>query len=237
MTAGRVLAYVAGRVTARGYYAQPDGGRPKGAVLVVHEAPGVAAHVRRRVDALAAHGYAALALDLHGEGRVAAHPPEARQWVEALKADPAELIARLSGGLDALVGASGVTDGNLAAAGYCFGGWCALELARSGAPLRSVSSFHGALASERGADKIAGSVLVCTGDTDPFVPVEQIVAFSAEMRTARVDYQLCLYGGVSHGFTDTHAPDAPGFGYDAKADRRAWQSFLNVLAEHTADPV
>lgn len=235
MTIGQALDYRAGGVTARGYLARPLGGKARGAVLLVHEAPGVGPHVTSRADALAAQGYAALAADLHGEGRLAPSPQEARQWVEALKADPAELMARLNGALDALVGESGGAKNNLAAAGYCFGGWCALELARTGAPLRSVSVFHGALSSERGAKGIAASVLVCTGDADPFVPATQIAAFTAEMQEAGVDYQLCLYGGVGHGFTDPDVPDMPGFGYDAKADRRAWQSFLSLLAEHTAD--
>ena len=236
MTIGLDLDYAAGTVPARGYYARPANGRIKGGVILVHEAPGVGAHVRRRADALAAHGYAALAADLYGHGHLAANPQEARQWVEALKADPDELIDRMTGALDALVKESGGTDGNLAAAGYCFGGWCALELARTGAPLRSVSTFHGSLASERGAGRIRGAVLACAGDTDPFIPIEQIVGFSAEMREAQVDYQVCLYGGVSHGFTDVNTPTMPGFRYDATADRRAWQTFLSLLAEHTADP-
>ena len=235
MSLGRNIEYPAGSVTARGYLALPKDGKVRGGVLVVHEAPGVGPHVRARADALAAEGFAALAADLHGEGRLASGPPEARGWVEGLKADPAELIARMTGALAALVAEGGVTNGNLAAAGYCFGGWCALELARSGAPLRSVSVFHGSLASSRGAKGITGSVLVCTGDADPFVPAAQMAAFTEEMREADVDYQLCLYGGVAHGFTDPNVPAMPGFGYAPKADRRAWQSFLNLLAEHTAD--
>lgn len=236
MTVGHDLHYTAGSVEACGYYAQPRSDAIRGGVMLVHEAPGLGAHLRRRADALAALGYAALAVDLHGEGRLAADPPEARKWVEALKAEPAELIARLQGGLDALVQQSGGAAGNLAVAGYCFGGWCALELARAGAHLRSVSVFHGSLASTRGAGHIAGSVLVCTGDADPYVPMDQIAAFTAEMAAAKIDWQLCLYGGVGHGYTDRDAPDMPGFGYDAKADRRAWQSFVLHLAEHSAAP-
>lgn len=235
MTVGHDLHYTAGSIDACGYYSQPRSDMIRGGVLLVHEAPGLGAHLRRRADALAALGYAALAVDLHGGGRLAANPSEARQWVDALKADPDELIARLSGGLDALMQQSGAAD-NLAAAGYCFGGWCALELARAGATLRSTSVFHGALASTRGASGIAGSVLVCTGDADPFVPAEQVAAFTAEMAAAKIDWQLCLYGGVGHGYTDRDVPDMPGFGYDVRADRRAWQSFVAQLAEHSADP-
>ena len=225
--------YRGGGTSARGYFAAPGKGAPRGGVLVVHEAPGLGAHVQRRVDALAANGYAAFAADLHGEGRLARNPDEARGLVGALKAEPDRLLARLKAALAALAAQSGVGEGNLAAAGYCFGGWCALELARAGAPLRSVSVFHGAVTSERGAAAIAGSVLVCSGDADPYAPMAQLTAFGDEMRAARLDYQLCLYGGVGHGFSDPDGPVMPGFAYDAAADRRSWRSFLNLLAEHS----
>ncbi|NMN05938.1 MULTISPECIES: dienelactone hydrolase family protein [unclassified Novosphingobium] len=235
MNLGRAIDYPAGSVTARGYLALPADGKAKGGVLVVHEAPGVGPHVRARAEALAGLGYAALAADLHGEGRLAASPPEARAWVDALKSDPDELIARMNGALDALVRHGHVGNGNLALAGYCFGGWCALELARSGAPVRSTSVFHGSLASARDATAIRGSVLVCSGDADPFVPAAQIAHFTDEMRAAGIDCQVSLYCGVAHGFTDRDVPAMPGFGYSPKADQRAWQTFLNLLAEHSAD--
>jgi dienelactone hydrolase len=230
---GAFHEYHGGEVRSRGYYAAPQNGAPRGGVLVVHEAPGLGAHVQRRIDALAANGYAAFAADLHGEGRLARNPDEARGWVGALKAEPEVLIARLQAALAVLAAQSGVGEGNLAAAGYCFGGWCALELARAGAPLRSVSIFHGAVTSERGAAAIAGSVLVCSGDADPYAPIAQLAAFGEEMRAAGLDYQLCLYGRVGHGFTDPDGPVMPGFAYDAAADRRSWKSFLNLLAEHS----
>ena len=225
--------YDAGGTRARGYYAAPQNGAPRSGVLVIHEAPGLGAHVERRVDALAANGYAAFAADLHGEGRLARNPDEARDWVGALKAKPDLLITRMAAALAALAAQSGLGEDNLSAAGYCFGGWCALELARAGAALRSVSVFHGAVASDRGASAITGSVLVCSGDADPFAPIDRLVAFCAEMRTAGVDYQLCLYGGVGHGFTDPGAPAIPGFGYNASADRRSWASFMHLLAEQS----
>jgi dienelactone hydrolase len=233
MSMGVFHDYQGGGTSARGYYAAPGKGGPRGGVLVIHEAPGLGAHVQRRVDALAANGYAAFAADLHGEGRLARNPDEARGLVGALKAEPDLLLARLKAALAALAAQSGVGESNLAAAGYCFGGWCALELARAGAPLRSVSVFHGAVTSERGAAAIAGSVLICSGDADPYAPMAQLTAFGDEMRAARLDYQLCLYGGVGHGFSDPDGPVMPGFAYDAAADRRSWRSFLNLLAEHS----
>lgn len=232
---GQYLEYPSAGGTCRSYYAAPEASRIRAGVLVVPEAPGVGEHVRRRVDALAGEGYAALAVDLYAQGRLAANPDEARSWVGSLKADPALLLTRLEDGLAAL--REQVAEGvPLSAAGYCFGGWCALELARSGAPLRSVTIFHGSVASERGVAGLAGrSVLVCTGDADPFVPASQLAAFTDEMRDAGIDSQLCIYSGVGHGFTDVNTPDMPGFAYSATADRRSWQSFLHLLAEHSID--
>jgi dienelactone hydrolase len=231
------LSYETDGVTFKGYYAAPQHASRLAGVLVVPEAPGLGAHAKRRVDALAQAGYAALGVDLHGEGALAASPDQARAWVGDLKAHPARLIARLDAALRALSDRPEVDAGRLAAAGYCFGGWCALELARAGRPLRSVTVFHGSLASARGAEAIAGSVLVCTGDSDPFVPIDQVLTFQAEMRAAGVDYEICLYGGVRHGFTDAElqAPD-PAFGYSPRGDAHSWASFMRELAEAVGGP-
>ncbi|MDI4655317.1 dienelactone hydrolase family protein [Xanthobacter autotrophicus] len=228
---GAYHEYHGGGTRARGYYAAPQNGAAQGGVLVIHEAPGLGAHVQRRVDALAASGYAALAADLHGEGRLARNFDEAIGWVRSLKADPDMLLSRLNSALDTLSTRSGIGKDQLNAAGYCFGGWCGLELARAGAPLRSVSVFHGSVKSDRSAAAIKGSVLICTGDCDPFAPLDQLIALGDEMRAARVDYQLCLYGGVEHGFTNPDVPAMPGYSYSAAADRRSWASLLNLLSD------
>jgi dienelactone hydrolase len=233
---GQPLVYAVDGKVFEGYYAAPPTGPGAAArlagVLVVPEAPGLGAHVKRRVEALAQAGYAALGVDLHGHGALAASPDQARAWVGDLKADPARLIERLDAALAALADRPEVDPARLAAAGYCFGGWCALELARAGRPLRSVSVFHGSLVSARGAKAIAGSVLVCTGDSDPFVPIDQVLTFQGEMRAAGVDYEICLYGGVRHGFTDAElrSPD-PAFGYSPRGDAHSWASFMRELAD------
>ncbi len=123
----------------------------------------------------------------------------------------------------------------LAVIGYCFGGWCALELARTGAPLRGVAVFHGALNTTQldSAGRIRGKVLVCSGASDPFVPMAQVTAFCEEMSAAGIDWQVNLYGGVCHGFTSPEAGGipAPGFGYSASADRRSWVELRSFLGE------
>jgi dienelactone hydrolase len=233
---GRSLAYAADGVEFQGYYAAPVASGLAG-VIVVPEAPGLGAHVKRRVEALADAGYAALGVDLYGQGRLASSPDEAKTWAFGLKAQPDRLIARLDAALHALAARPEVDADRLGAAGYCFGGWCALELARAGRPLRTVTSFHGALESERGAEAIKGSVLVCTGDSDPFVPMEQVLDFQAEMQLANRPFEICLYGGVRHGFTNIDAPsDNPAFGYSPKYDAHSWASFMRELADTIGAP-
>jgi dienelactone hydrolase len=219
----------------RGQLACPDVQGKVPGILVIPEAPGPGAHVIRRVAALAKLGYAALAADLHGDGRVLDDPKAVRPTVDLLKSEPERLYRRLRAGLDALAQVPQVDPQRLAVIGYCFGGWCALELARTGAPLRGVAVFHGALNTlqEGGAGRIRGKVLVCSGSADPFVPAAQATAFCEEMSTAGVDWQLNLYGGVCHGFTSPEAGGvpAPGFGYSATADRRSWAELRSFLGE------
>jgi len=224
-------------LTFEGYFAAPQNRSGLAGVLVVPEAPGLGAHVKRRVDSLAKAGYAALGVDLHGKGALATSPDQARAWVGELKAQPEMLIARLDAALAALSDRPEVDPDRLSAAGYCFGGWCVMELARAGRPLRSVSVFHGSVSSTRGAEAITGSVLVCSGDTDPFVPVEQLLAFQTEMSAAGVDFEICLYGSVKHGFTDADQPmQGPAFGYSPKADARSWDSFMRELTDAVGAP-
>jgi len=158
-----------------------------------------------------------------------------RGAVEQLKSHPERLHRRLQASLEALVQFPQVDPERLAVIGYCFGGWCALELARTGAPLRGVGVFHGALNATKthAADRIQGKVLVCSGASDPLVPPEQITAFSQEMSSAGIDWQVHLYGGTHHGFTSLEAGGnpRPGFGYSASADRRSWAALSELLSE------
>ena len=204
-------------------------------ILVIPEAPGPGAHVIRRAAALAKLNYVALAADLHGAGRVLDDPKTVRPTVEQLKSEPERLYRRLRAGLEALASVPQVDPERLAVIGYCFGGWCALELARTGVQLRGVAVFHGALNTmqEDSAGRIRGKVLVCSGASDPFVPMAQVTAFCAEMSATGVDWQVNLYGGVCHGFTSPEAGGvpAPGFGYSATADRRSWMELRSFLGE------
>jgi dienelactone hydrolase len=219
----------------RGQLAVPSAQGKRPGVFIIPEAPGIGAHVLRRAMALAALDYVALVADLHGDGICFSEPPRMRAAVDGLKSDPQRLLRGLQAGLSALAAVPQVDATRVAAIGYCFGGWCALELARSGADLKAVGVFHGSLATTQqgGGAQVKARVLVCTGSRDPFVPLDQIAAFDEEMTSAGVDWQLSLYGGIQHGFTspEAGAVPVPGFGYSPVADARSWTELCRFLDE------
>lgn len=238
------LRYSADGLTFCGQLARPDvqevaqntDGRAKvPGVLIFPEAPGVGPHVIRRAEAFAQMNYVALAADVHGDGMVFDDPKTMLESINDLKSQPERLMRRLQAGLEALAHIPQVDPERIAVIGYCFGGWCALELARTGAPLRGVGIFHGALKSQRenSARQIRAKLLVCTGASDPLVPLEQITAFSEEMSAAGIDWQVHLYGDTGHGFTSPEAGSnpRPGFGYSASSDRRSWAELCQFLSE------
>jgi dienelactone hydrolase len=232
---GSVHNYDDGGIAARGYLTLPEEEGKRPGILVVHEAPGLDDHVKRRAEMLAALGYVALAADLYGGGAVAASPREAIARARALREDPDLLRRRLRTALDALAAVSAVDPGRLGAIGYCFGGMSVLELARTGAPLAGVVSFHGVLETKRPAapGDIKSKILVCTGAADPLVPGEQVAHFQAEMMTAGADWQVIAYGGAQHAFTNPAADSIPlpGFGYSRAADTRSWSAMKAFFDE------
>ena len=234
------LRYSADGVSMCGQLALPDvqGADAPGKVpgiLIFAEAPGVGAHVIRRAVALAQRNYVALAADVHGDGLVFDDPKTMLESINALKAQPERLHQRLQAGLQALAALPQVDPERIAAIGYCFGGWCALELARTGAALRGVGIFHGTLHSpqDNSAGRIRARLLVCTGASDPLVPLEQVTGFSAEMNAAGIDWQVHLYGNTGHGFTSPEAGSnpRPGLGYSADSDRRSWAELVEFRDE------
>jgi dienelactone hydrolase len=230
---GETYTYNDGDVELRGLLERPD--QPNGrAVLVVHEAPGLGDNARRRTRMLAELGYVALAADLYGGGRTFGGDEAVRQ-MDALRGDPEVLRRRVRAGLEALTAAAGVAPDRCAAVGYCFGGLAVLELARSGAPLRAVVSFHGLLTTEAPARPggVAARVLACTGAKDPLVPLADVAAFSAEMDAAGADWQLIVYGRALHSFTNKNVAGGadPRMDWDPSADRQSWAAALLFLNE------
>jgi dienelactone hydrolase len=231
-----VIEYKHGDVVLEGYLAYDDavsGKRP--GVLVVHEWTGHNPYARKRAEQLAALGYVAFALDMYGKGVHATDPQEAAKLANIYKNDRKLMRARAAAGLDVLRKQPQTDTAHLAAIGYCFGGTTVLEMARGGADLAGVVSFHGGLATPTPEDakNIKGKVLVQHGADDPFVPAPEVAAFEDEMRKAGVDWQLVKYGGAVHSFTNPDAGNDPakGAAYNASADHRSWQTMKDFFAE------
>jgi dienelactone hydrolase len=182
---------------------------------------------------LAAEGYLACALDAYGAGVRGTTPEENQALMAPLVANRGALFRRLTTGLAALRAQPDCGDA-VAALGYCFGGLCVLDLARGGAGLRGVVSFHGLLHAPQPAlgpgDDAA--ILVLNGHDDPMVPPSAVQAFTEEMTLAERDWQVHDYGGALHAFTvpEANAPEA-GVAYQERADRRSWATTLAFLAE------
>lgn len=232
----RTIEYRQGETVLEGYLAVDDAvtGRRPG-VLVVHEWKGINPYVRRRVEQLAGLGYVAFAADVYGKGVRPSTVQEAAALAGRYKGDRPLLRERVKAGLAELRRQPGVDPARIAAIGYCFGGTAVLELARSGADVRGVVSFHGGLDSPTPADakNVKAKVLVLTGANDPNVPPAQVRAFEEEMRGAGVDWQLVEYSGAVHGFTnpDNGGDVSKGVAYDAAADRRSWIAMKDFFAE------
>jgi dienelactone hydrolase len=214
---------------------EPGAGRKPG-VLVFPEVFGLGEHALSRARRLAELGYVALACDLHGDRKMLGGMEQAMAFVGAMREDLPRLRKRAQEALAALTARAEVDSGRLAAIGYCFGGTMALELARSGAPLAATVGFHSGLATKAPQDarNIKGKVLVCIGADDPGVPAEQRSAFEQEMRAAKVNWQLTVFGGVVHSFTNPGADKLgrPEFArYDAQADQRSWQQMCELFTE------
>ena len=177
----------------------------------------------------------AFAADIYGKGIRAKDAAEAGRLAGRFKGDLPLLRSRARAALDTLAKDPRADASRLFAIGYCFGGTTVLELARSGAPVAGVVSFHGGLATKDPADAKSGKgrVLVLHGAADPYVPPAEVAAFQKEMDEAKVDWQMVFYAGAVHSFTNPAAGSDPakGAAYDAKADRRSWEAMKAFLSE------
>ena len=232
------VEYEALGIALVGHLAVDDerGARDRPGVLLMHEGGGQDDNVRERADRLAGLGYVAFALDYFGGGRQ--HPlPVAQTRLGELFENMDSTRQLALAGYNVLTAQPGVDRDRIGAAGFCFGGVMALELARSGVPLRVVVGFHPGFAKVSPADSagIAARVLMICGAEDPVVSDEDRRRFEDEMRAANVaDWRLEVYGGVGHSFTnpDISSRGLPGFfAYDERADRRSWAAMLALFDE------
>lgn len=205
-------------------------------VLIVHEWWGLNDYARKRADELARMGYVAFALDMYGKGVRTSDPEEAGKLAGRFKMDRKLMQRRAQAGLNELKKHELVDRNKIAAIGYCFGGTTVLELARSGADIAGVISFHGGLDTpdRGGVRNIRAKVLVLHGADDPMVTFEEVEKFQKEMREAGADWQLVSYGNAVHSFTNPESGNDPtrGIAYNEKADRRSWlamKAFFNEI--------
>lgn len=202
----------------------------------MHEWMGEGKYEEERAEMLAKLGYVAFAADIYGKGVRPTDPKDAGAMAGKFKGDLPLLRERATAGLDELRKQPNVDPAKLAAIGYCFGGTTVLELARSGAALRGVASFHGGLATSMPAEagKLKAKIVAFHGAEDPFVKPEEVRAFEDEMRKANADWVFSTYAHAVHRFSNFHAVGknaAPGAAYHAEADKRSWASLQDFFRE------
>ena len=229
------LDYNDGETVLEGYVAYEESDTQKPLVLVAHDWTGRREFACRAAERVAGLGYVGFALDMYGKGIFGSDGDTAGNsaLMAPYAADRALLRRRIRAALVAGRNVPQVKAAQVAAMGYCFGGMCVLELARSGADVLGVVSIHGIFApGDVPNEEIRARVLCLHGHDDPMVPPEQVLAFQQEMSEAGADWQVHSYGGTMHAFTNPKAND-PDFGavYNADAERRAYRSLENFLAE------
>ncbi len=231
------VEYRDGDTALTGYLSYDDSiAEPRPGVLVIHEWWGLNDYAKKRAEMLAELGYVAFAADMYGDNKVTAHAEDAKGWMMQITENVDAWQRRAIAGLDVLKSSPKVNPEHIAAIGYCFGGATVMQLAYAGADLDGVVSFHGSLppATPEQQKNIHIPILVAHGAQDGFVPPERITAFQNALEEAGADWQMMIYSGARHGFTN---PGAAAYGidgiqYDAKADARSWalmQSFFNEI--------
>lgn len=231
----RLVEYNDGETLLEGYLAYDDKYQePRPGIIIAHTWWGRSPLECRRADQLAELGYVGFALDMYGKGLLGTSPEENSRLMQPLMDNRAALQQRMAKALEVAREQAEVDASNIAVMGYCFGGLCALDLARTGADIKGAVSFHGLFDAPDNipTPDIKASVLCLDGHDDPMTPNEKVVALQRELTEAGVDWQLHTYGNTLHGFTNPEAnmPEM-GIKYNAVADRRSWQTLENFLAD------
>lgn len=233
----KTIPYTYGESSFEGFQAWDDsvkGQRP--GILVVHEWWGLNDYARSRAEQLAGLGYVAFAVDMYGKGKVTTHPEKASEWAKLATSNVEEWLGRAQEGLKLLQADPNVDSTRIAAIGYCFGGATVMQLVYGGAPVKGVVSFHGSLPLPANANSISNSakVLIAHGASDPFLTADHIGQFKAALDNAEIDWQMVLYSGAQHSFTNLSADQygLKGAKYHKQADQRSWlhmQHFFDEL--------
>lgn len=231
----KVHHYSDDNILFEGLFIHDDRKPAKGCILIAHTWEGRGHFVSDIGYRLAQLGYQAFAIDMYGKGITAQKPAECQALMQPLIDDRKRLQRRINLALNTLKQIDQVDSSKIIAIGYCFGGLCVLDLARSGAELLGVVSFHGLLHApppeNPSTKKINCKILVLHGHDDPMVPPTQVNALKEEFTQAKADWQVHAYGNTVHAFTNKNA-NMPGTAlYHALSDQRAWQSLLNFCDE------
>ena len=236
---GKNVEYSSQGTTLKGYLAYDDAIRKqRPGILVVHEWWGLNEYAKKRARMLAELGYTALAVDMYGDGKQAMHPDDAGKFSSAVMKDFEVGKSRFLAAEEFLKQQPGVDPTRIGAIGYCFGGGVVLNMARQGADLTAVASFHGSLTAVKPAEPgmVKAKIRVYTGGSDKFVPPDAVEAFKKEMTAAGADFKVTIYPGVMHSFTN---PDGTALGkkfnlplaYDQKADKESWKDMKQFFAQ------
>jgi dienelactone hydrolase len=222
------IPYSHGDVPLEGVLAWDDaieGKRP--GILIVHEWWGLDEYTRTRAKQLAGLGYVALAVDMYGKGKVTTHADKAKEWMQQITANVEMWQARALAGLRVLQDDSRVDSSRMAAIGYCFGGATVMQMVYAGAPVQGVVSFHGSLPLPPSSQALNSSakILIAHGAADPFLTQDHLTQFTKALEEAEFDWQMVIYGGAQHSFTNPSADqfEIQGIRYQEQADRRSWE--------------
>ena len=230
------VEYKDGETALEGYLCFDNSNKnKKPGVVVMHEWNGIGDHVKMRCQKLAQLGYVAFAADIYGKGVRPTTVEEAMKQTAIYRNDIQLMRKRANLAFEEIKKNQFADIKNIATMGYCFGGGVALELARSGADLKGVVSFHGHLDTPNRDDgkNIKGKVLICHGADDRGVPLDSVLKFIDEMKNAGTNYEVDIYGGAVHAFTNVNSGNDPsrGVAYDKQADERSWEKMKEFFNE------
>jgi dienelactone hydrolase len=232
---GQFIDYRDGESVCEAYVALPEGTGPHPAVLIVHQWAGAGPQERETADRLAMLGYIGIAIDVYGKGVRGDPMQDNGALLQPWFGDRAGLLRRLMAAVDFAKGHAAVDSGRIGMMGYCFGGLCALDVARSGTTdVKGVVSLHGVFAKPNLGDQgpIAAKVLVCHGYDDPMADPQSMLGLAEELTAAGANWQIHAYGGTTHAFTrKTANTPEKGMNYSADADRRSWAALTDFFAE------
>ncbi|WP_325086818.1 dienelactone hydrolase family protein [Acinetobacter johnsonii] len=219
-----------------GYFAAPSAQTPHAGIIVAPEWWGRNEYTEQRARELAEHGYAALAIDMYGDKNVTTDAKQAYEWMMQTFADADTIVNRAKAGLDTLAAQPEVNADQLAAIGFCYGGKVVLDLARSGAPLKAVATFHATLAPKAPAveGQIQGEILVLHGELDSMVTLDDVASFREEMHAAKVNHEVIIFEDAKHGFSNPLADErakanSVDLGYNPEAERQGLDAMYDLL--------